>query len=56
MPVLLDAAASGHADLRQCAVYGVGVCASLGPELFRPHAPAAYNVLAAMVSAPVRLR
>jgi hypothetical protein len=54
MPVLLDAAGSSHADLRQCAVYGVGVGAALAPELFRPHAPAALAAVTSIISAPVR--
>lgn len=53
MPVLLDAAGSRHADLRQCAVYGVGVGASLAPQLFKPHAAAALAAITAIVSAPV---
>jgi hypothetical protein len=56
MPVLLDAAGSSHADLRQCAVYGVGVGAALAPELFKPHAPAALAAVTSIISAPVSLR
>lgn len=53
MPVLLDAAGSSHADLRQCAVYGVGVGASLAPELFKPHAAAALAAVTSIIAAPV---
>jgi hypothetical protein len=56
MPVLLDAAGSSHADLRQCAVYGVGVGAALAPDLFKPHAPAALAAVTSIISAPVSLR
>jgi hypothetical protein len=53
MPVLLDAAGSRHADLRQCAVYGVGVGAALAPELFKPHAAAALAAVSSIIAAPV---
>ncbi|KAF6254101.1 armadillo-type protein [Scenedesmus sp. NREL 46B-D3] len=52
MPVLLDAAGSSHADLRQCAVYGVGVGAALAPQLFKPHAAAALAAVTGIISAP----
>jgi hypothetical protein len=55
MPVLLDAAGSSHADLRQCAVYGVGVGAALAPELFKPHAAAALAAVTSIISAQVGL-
>eukprot|EP00775_Hariotina_reticulata_P003510 gene3510-3780_t len=51
MPVLLDAATSSHCDLRQCAVYGIGIGASQSPDLFKPHAPAALATLTAVVTA-----
>jgi hypothetical protein len=53
MPVLLDACSSSHSDLRQCAVYGVGLGASLAAELFKPHAAAALAAVQAIVTAPV---
>lgn len=53
MPVLLDACGSSHADLRQCAVYGVGLGASLAPDAFKPHAAAALAAVQAIVTAPV---
>jgi hypothetical protein len=53
MPVLLDACGSSHSDLRQCAVYGVGLGASLAPEAFKPHAAAALAAVQAMLTAPV---
>ncbi|KAF8055485.1 IPO5 [Scenedesmus sp. PABB004] len=52
MPVLLDAAGSDHADLRQCALYGVGVCAAAAPELFKPSAPAALAAVRAAITRP----
>eukprot|EP00878_Enallax_costatus_P012560 GHUV01013118.1.p1 GENE.GHUV01013118.1~~GHUV01013118.1.p1 ORF type:complete len:1009 (+),score=321.88 GHUV01013118.1:364-3390(+) len=52
MPVLLDACGSCHSDLRQCAVYGVGVGASLAPEVFKQHAPAALAAVTAIITAP----
>lgn len=55
MPVLLDACGSLHSDLRQCAVYGVGLGASLAPEAFKPHAAAALAAVQAMLTAPVSL-
>eukprot|EP00879_Flechtneria_rotunda_P021574 GHRR01022737.1.p1 GENE.GHRR01022737.1~~GHRR01022737.1.p1 ORF type:complete len:295 (+),score=116.76 GHRR01022737.1:93-977(+) len=51
MPVLLDAARSTHTDLRQCAVYGLGVAAATSPDLFKPHAPAAFAAVKAIVTA-----
>lgn len=53
MPVLLDACGSTHADLRQCAVYGVGLGASLAPEAFKPHTAAALAAVQAILSAAV---
>jgi hypothetical protein len=53
MPVLLDACGSSHPDLRQCAVYSMGLGASLAPEAFKPHAPAAMAALQAILTAPV---
>lgn len=55
MPVLLDACGSSHCDLRQCAVYGVGVGAALAPQVFKQHAPAALAAITAIVTAQVRL-
>jgi hypothetical protein len=53
MPVLLDACGSPHSDLRQCAVYGVGLGASLSPPAFKPHAAAALAAVQAILTAPV---
>jgi hypothetical protein len=53
MPVLLDACSSSHSDLRQCAVYGVGLGAALAPAAFKPHAPAALRALQAILTAAV---
>ncbi|KXZ45960.1 hypothetical protein GPECTOR_49g544 [Gonium pectorale] len=53
LPMLLDASRSDHADLRQCAVYGLGVMAAKGPvEAFRPHAPAVAELMAGIIRAP----
>jgi hypothetical protein len=54
LPVLLDACAASHADLRQCAAYGVGVVAAQAPDVLRPQAQAALARLLAIVQAPVR--
>ncbi|PNH09582.1 Importin-5 [Tetrabaena socialis] len=52
-PLLLDATRSDHADLRQCAVYGLGVMAAKAPvEAFRPTAASVAEVLAAIVNHP----
>uniref|UniRef100_A0A7S0VCH6 TOG domain-containing protein n=1 Tax=Polytomella parva TaxID=51329 RepID=A0A7S0VCH6_9CHLO len=53
MPVLLEGAAnSRHSDLRQCAVYGLGVLVSKAPELTRPYVPKIQELLTAIISAP----
>ncbi|XP_008804326.2 importin-5-like [Phoenix dactylifera] len=36
LPFLLEACNDGNADVRQAAVYGVGVCAEFGGSVFRP--------------------
>lgn len=51
--MLLDACGASHADLRQCAAYGVGVVAARAPEVLRPHAQAALMRVMAMIQAPV---
>ena len=52
LPVLLDACGAAHADLRQCAAYGVGVVAARAPEVLKPHAAAALARVLAMVQHP----
>ncbi|GFR44315.1 hypothetical protein Agub_g5527 [Astrephomene gubernaculifera] len=54
LPMLLESArCTDHADLRQCAVYGLGVMAAKGPvEAFRPHAAAIAELLANIVRQP----
>lgn len=43
---------SDHEDLRQCAVYGLGVVAALSPDLVKPHAPAAQQRVLAILQHP----
>lgn len=51
--MLLEACGASHADLRQCAAYGVGVVVARAPEVLRPHAGAALARLLAIVQHPV---
>ncbi|KAG2431232.1 hypothetical protein HXX76_009760 [Chlamydomonas incerta] len=53
LPILLEATRSDHADLRQCAVYGLGVMAAKAPlELFRPQAAAVAEIMAGIIRHP----
>ncbi|KAG2489783.1 hypothetical protein HYH03_011733 [Edaphochlamys debaryana] len=53
LPMLIDSARSDHADLRQCAVYGLGVMAAKAPvDAFRPHAASVAEMLAQIIRAP----
>nr|CAB3493578.1 unnamed protein product [Digitaria exilis] len=49
LPSLLDACTSENPDVRQAAVYGIGICAEFGGSAFRPHTGEAlsrlYNVI-----------
>ncbi|XP_039139952.1 importin-5-like [Dioscorea cayenensis subsp. rotundata] len=36
LPFLLEASSDGDADVRQAALYGIGVCAEFGGAMFRP--------------------
>lgn len=51
MPVLLEACVSPHADLRQCAVYGVGIVAAKCGEGFRPYLSVAMERISAIMGA-----
>jgi len=37
LPSLLEACESENPDVRQAAVYGIGICAEFGGSAFRPH-------------------
>ena len=52
MPHFLSAAVNAHDDLRQAAVYGVGVCAQFGGAAFVPYLAPVAQALNACVSAP----
>ena len=52
MPHFLSAAVNSHSDLRQAAVYGVGVCAEFGGAAFAPYMKPVVGVLNACVTAP----
>ncbi len=53
LPIMLECARSDHADLRQCAVYGLGVMAARAPaDAFRPHAAQIAELLAAIIQHP----
>lgn len=52
MPILLRSCADRHADLRQCATYGVGVIASKSPDLFKPFCNEALQRTLAIITAP----
>ncbi|KAF0913161.1 hypothetical protein E2562_020287 [Oryza meyeriana var. granulata] len=49
LPSLLEACTSENPDIRQAAVYGIGICAEFGGSAFRPHTGEAlsrlYNVI-----------
>ncbi|KAF8681903.1 hypothetical protein HU200_045352 [Digitaria exilis] len=49
LPSLLDACTSENPDVRQAAVYGIGICSEFGGSAFRPHTGEAlsrlYNVI-----------
>uniref|UniRef100_A0ACD5WAS2 Uncharacterized protein n=1 Tax=Avena sativa TaxID=4498 RepID=A0ACD5WAS2_AVESA len=49
LPSLLEACTSENPDVRQAAVYGIGICAEFGGSAFRPHTGEAlsrlYNVI-----------
>ena len=40
-----------HADLRQCAVYGVCTVATKSPDVFKPHAPLALSRVSSIIQA-----
>ncbi|GLC61179.1 hypothetical protein PLESTB_001728100 [Pleodorina starrii] len=53
LPILLEATRAEHADLRQCAVYGLGVMAAKAPaEAFRPHAASVAEIMAGIIRHP----
>jgi len=52
LPVLLDASKNRDPNLRQCAVYGLGVLAQHRPEGFRQVATSAIQTLLAVINAP----
>ncbi|GLI67663.1 hypothetical protein VaNZ11_011915 [Volvox africanus] len=53
LPILLEATQADHADLRQCAVYGLGVMAAKAPvEAFRPHAATVAELMASIIRHP----
>ena len=53
LPMLIEATRSDHADLRQCAVYGLGVMAAKAPtDAFRPHAAAVAELMAGIIRHP----
>ncbi|KAL6755245.1 armadillo-type protein [Haematococcus lacustris] len=52
LPVLMEATTDEHADLRQCAVYGLGILAAKAPEAFRPFVPEALQRILHVIGAP----
>ena len=50
IPVLLDASKNRDPNLRQCAVYGLGVLAEFRPEGFRQIAATAIQTLLAVIN------
>ena len=52
LPVLLDASKNRDPNLRQCAVYGLGVLAEHRPEGFRQIAATAIQTLLAVINEP----
>ncbi|GFH11050.1 importin N-terminal domain-containing protein [Haematococcus lacustris] len=51
LPVLMEATTDEHADLRQCAVYGLGILAAKAPEAFRPFVPEALQRILHVIGA-----
>jgi hypothetical protein len=51
LPVLLEASKNREPNLRQCAVYGLGVLAQHRPEGFRQVAATAIQTLLAVINA-----
>jgi hypothetical protein len=49
MPLFLRYAPSTNAELRQSAVYGIGVCAQVAADAFHPHVAAARKAFASRV-------
>lgn len=52
LPVLLESCTDSHADLRQCAVYGLGVLAAKAGDSFRPYINDALQRISAIIAAP----
>jgi hypothetical protein len=52
VPRLLAGCAERDANVRQCAVYGLGVAASLHAQAFAPHATAALHAIVGIITAP----
>lgn len=52
LPVLLEASKNRDPNLRQCAVYGLGVLAEHRPEGFRQVAATAIQTLLAVINEP----
>ena len=50
IPIMLSSCASDDPNLRQCAVYGLGVIAQHRPEAFRPVATEAIAAIMRMLS------
>lgn len=52
MPYVLRAAADAHADVRQAAVYGLGVCAQFGTAAVQQAVPSMVQVLTSVIQQP----
>ncbi|KAB5529553.1 hypothetical protein DKX38_019634 [Salix brachista] len=52
VPFLLEACNDGSPDVRQAAVYGIGICAELGGSVFKPLVGEALSRLNAVISNP----
>ncbi|XP_006650446.2 importin-5-like [Oryza brachyantha] len=52
LPSLLEACTSENPDIRQAAVYGIGICAEFGGSAFRPHTGEALSRLHNVIKHP----
>ena len=50
IPIMLTACSSDDANLKQCAVYGLGIIAQHRPEAFRPIASDAISAIMTMLT------
>ena len=52
LPHLLGGCKDRDANVRQCSVYGLGICAALHGQRFAPHVPSALMAILGIITAP----